>query len=175
MGFPDHRLRKRHVRHMVAVPTIRIGAAEVHDHAAPAVHTGPARPRVGDAVDGTAIAFDQKVVIHAVHVVGEIVRPGTVGFRTHQVLSDQSVAAFPHGATREQSQGHLLCGRSPESELGAGLSNHGTQRPFQTKRNGSATLVFGCAKLSTSVIIALPSVSPSRSPTWTPDRSAASQ
>ena len=60
MGFPDHRLRKRHVRHMVAVPTIRIGAAEVHDHAAPAVHTGPARPRVGDAVDGTAIAFDQK-------------------------------------------------------------------------------------------------------------------
>lgn len=75
MGFPNHRLRKRHVRRVIVVPAVRIGAAEVHDHAAPAIHAGPARPRIGDAVHGTAIAFNQKVVIHAVLVVGEIVRP----------------------------------------------------------------------------------------------------
>lgn len=89
MGFPDHRLRKRHVRHMVAVPTIRIGAAEVHDHAAPAVHTGPARPRIGDAVHGTAIAFNQKVVIHAVLVVGENEISGTslrLGLQSFAIL-----------------------------------------------------------------------------------------
>lgn len=119
MGFPDHRLRKRHVRHMVAVPTIRIGAAEVHDHAAPAVHTGPARPRVGDAVDGTAIAFDQKVVIHAVHVVGEIVRPGTIGFRTHRVsVPISSVAALPPWSHARTVSGSPSVRKEPRERTG---------------------------------------------------------
>ena len=125
----------------------RIGAAEVHDHAAPAVHTGPARPRIGDAVHGTAIAFNQKVVIHAVLVVGEIVRPGTVGFR--DASSTRPVRAVcrappsePRANSLEASPG--LRGRSPERELGAGSMQPAAPRvPLQaaTDRRRSCSAV----------------------------------
>ena len=63
MRFPNNRLRNRHFRHAIGIPTFGIGARQVDDHASTAVHASRVRPWIGNAIDGTAIAFNQKIVI----------------------------------------------------------------------------------------------------------------
>ena len=127
-------LAQRCARALVVGPAFRIGARQVHDHAAPAVDAGRTGPWVGRAERGAVGEVDDEVVVHAVQIAVERGGPCAIVLQLHGNGLDEPVAGLLLRTACEQPQRHSLRRRCPESELGAGFSDLGTQLAFQTQR-----------------------------------------
>ena len=148
MRFPNNRLRNRHFRHAIGIPTFGIGARQVDDHASTAVHASRVRPWIGNAIDGTAIAFNQKN--RNISRVYYRQNRKSKSHRPRDASKNCPIKASPSSPLEPRENNLNVIFSAVGAQMANWVPDCETTAPSGRSRqsgNGSATLVFGCSKL----------------------------